>query len=389
MHQRLQQWTWMVCAVALASHAWAQTNPDLPALPPDMSATPPAALPPPLPAPEPVAAPALPAALDQPPVVMMEAPAAPEHAPGQVPAAQAAPTATELFEPPATDLPAVPAAASEPSAPAAVEPAGELKANFKPSYGDFATSLLFGADDIDRMKKILYMYESVKRSSGPAKTTSDIVTLIEEPISSIQEPAVYPSFHLSSIIYRSGGDWLVWINGEKFTTKNPPKLAEVVGISNRSVTFAWKPEYIDIVKARYDRNIIDMSIPKHYKSRMSQVRYDEAQHRFLFTLSPNQTFVGAAMGVYEGKFSARTVPQMVQEEQMDAIFDQDNTPAPQGLAPDADAKLKSTLQNMQKFNNNIGQFAPKGPSAPNTAPANPDDGGFKIEVAPPAPQRAM
>ena len=261
-------------------------------------------------------------------------------------------------------------------APKTQEPANALKKDFKPSYGEFSQSLFYTPEDIERMKKVLYMYEQVQRPEGTVAVVKDEFTeLLDDvkPIESIQEPSKYPSFYLSSVVYRSSRDWLFWMNGEKYSPKKLPDDMKVVAVSPRSVTFSWTPQYVSQAKMRYEMKRTDNSLPRHFKASGGNVRYDKETESFIFTVAPNQSFVSAAFAIYEGKHGDRGVPVMAQQVQLDNIIP-DNAP----IEPfrDPDAELKSTMRQLQRVNSNLNTLTPRSRTTnnpatpPSTTPTN-------------------
>lgn len=244
------------------------------------------------------------------------------------------------------------------------QPVLQVKENYIPSYGDFPQSLLFNATDIDRMKKVLVAYESVKRINIPIVAALEV----EIPVVTIKEPQQYPSFYLSSVLYRSPKDWLLWMNNNKYSPKKRPSEVTLLSISPRSVVFSWKPEYIQQAKMRFEQKLVDKTIPKHFKSAMSKVHYDKNREAFIFTLAPNQSFVGAALGVYEGKYASRNVPTIVPQDQANEILNSANIAPDPIVGLDPDAKLKATVQDLNRIRSNLVQLAPRNnpnrPAAP-------------------------
>lgn len=369
----------VITSLLLSTAVWAQSNTDLPALPADMSAPPAVELPPPPPALAPSEA------IQDTPTFQPAPTAVPAQPTPVVEPADA--TATEVFEPAPGSVqpPAETVATTGAKAPEGISvavPAGaELKKDFKPSYGDFEQSLLYSPEDIDRMKKVLYMYERVKRPEGAiAPVQDEFAKLIDAPVDAmpIDEPQQYPSYYLSSIVYRSSRDWLFWMNGKKYSPKKMPENMEMVSISPRAVTMIWNPSYVGSAHMRYEQKQYDQTIPKHLRSRMSQVRWSEEGGHFLFTLSPNQTFVSAALGVYEGKFADRSVPAITQT--VGEVFAE---PGPPPEAIDPNANMKATIDQLQKVNRNLSQLAPRTAIAqPAPEPADAPAGTMPPPVSP-------
>ncbi|MFZ4125087.1 MAG: hypothetical protein ACOYJ2_03325 [Rickettsiales bacterium] len=355
----------MVMTSALTPAALAQVNPDLPALPPEMGNDVPvsdsnATLPPP-----PV--------IEASPNVETVNQSTDTSSSATPSVTQTTTVTTTTNSVPANQVQDVfPSAGANvvtiPSAPTNVveaqQPSPQMKENYIPSYGDFPQSLLFSGAEIDRMKRVLFAYESVKRVDTPAAITPEV----EIPIAVIEEPKQYPSFYLSSIVYRTPKDWLLWMNGGKYSPKKRPGEVTLLSISPRLALFSWKPEYIQQAKMRFEEAMIDTTIPKHFKAAMSNVRYDEKREAFVFALAPNQSFVGAAFGIYEGKYASRDVPEMEQQAQVDAILTPAVPSVPNPTAGrDPDAGLRETMQGLDRMRSNLTQLAPRNnPNAPST-----------------------
>ncbi|MBN8543422.1 MAG: hypothetical protein J0M34_04065 [Alphaproteobacteria bacterium] len=364
--------------------AFAQTNSDLPALPPEMGDG--AAVDTGITLPAPIVVQETPKAETTTPTVVRTQTPEPVVAQPTTANVGTANQVQEVFPSGVANVVTVP---STPETEAAAQPtAPQIKENYIPSYGNFTQSLMFNSTDIDRMKKVLYAYESVKRIDKPtASTQTPEVPIL--PIAAVEEPKQYPSFYLSSIVYRSPKDWLLWMNNAKYSPKKRPGEATLLSISPRAAVFSWKPEYIEQAKLRFEQSLIDKTIPKHFKSAMSKVRYDENREAFVFTLAPNQSFVGAAFGIYEGKYASRDVPEMEQQAQVDALLAPAAPVAPNPNANrDPDAALRATVQDLDRMRSNLTQLAPRNnPNAANTptTPSTPAPSSGASASSAPAP----
>jgi hypothetical protein len=178
-----------------------------------------------------------------------------------------------------------------------------LDSGFVPSYGSFQYSLFFTPEDIARMKQVLNPVESQRGQSTPdAEANDDFTKLLEHSVTEPSEPPIYPNFHLSSLTYKGPNAWVFWINGSKYTPKILPPDMTVQAISSRSVTLAWSPSYIATAHARWKANEINRSLPKNRIAQQAvDITYQSSPPAFVFTLAPNQSYVGGAFAVYEGR----------------------------------------------------------------------------------------
>ena len=199
----------------------------------------------------------------------------------------------------------LPEAATEQKAMAAAPSSmgSTLDSGFIPSYGSFQYSLFFTPEEIERMKQVLNLVESQRGQSTPdAQANDDFTKLLENSVTVPNDPTTYPNFHLSSLTFKGPNAWVFWINGSKYTPKNLPPDMTVQAISSRSVTLAWSPSYIATAHARWRANEINRSLPKNRLAQQAvDVTYQSSPPAFVFTLAPNQSYVGGAFAVYEGR----------------------------------------------------------------------------------------
>lgn len=375
MKKRTTQSFAVMCAMALSGVAWAQSNTDLPALPQDLNGgeapMPSVELPAPALAPaQQIAEPALPPVTEAPASQAgMEMPT--------LPPASAAPA----------EVPAVPI--SEVAAPIPAAPSG-----FKPSYGEFENSLMYSAQDIDRMKKVLYGYERLQQQTDGIAVKDEFTDLLVEvkPVVAIQEPAKYPSYYLSSIVYRSPKDWIFWLNKEKVTPKHPVADLKIISVSDRSVTFLWQPEYLSAVKMRAEKDLLSTALPNHFRVSSAKIEPNDVDKGVRFTLAPNQTFVGAALGVFEGKHWQYAPPKMEQEMHFDdsaALPQEGMMTGATTTPPTAEDQLRATTQELQDFNRNLTRLTPKnnaaGGNSPTITPVIPSTATPNMQPPIPAP----
>lgn len=126
--------------------------------------------------------------------------------------------------------------------------------------------------------------EFLKRLGGLKKTTQS-------------RYYTFPQFFLSSLVYHSDVDWIVWIGGRKITPRTAEEMSElhVLEISGEEVTFEWMPVAMDKV----------LQIWNKYPN--PDVKVDVLRSKVIFKLRPNQTFSSYVMKVLEGKVMPVTV----------------------------------------------------------------------------------
>lgn len=129
----------------------------------------------------------------------------------------------------------------------------------------------------------------------------------------------YPQFFLSSLVYRTAGDWSAWLNNVKLSgsaaqepvdipvsefkssQETTPERApmKVVSIGKDAVTFEWHP-----VSMRRINETVGKIAPEKADAR---VAVDEVANTVRFTLRANQTFSSYSMSVVEGEVVPVTV----------------------------------------------------------------------------------
>jgi hypothetical protein len=299
---------------------------------------------------------------------------------------------------PAVELPAMPAASDLPvlppsplpenatTAPVAAPadaPATEANAatpdltaenGFTPSYGRFQYSLFFTPEEIARMKKVLDLVDSQRGQSTPdIQANDDFNQLLEQAVTAPVEPQPYPNFHLSSLTYKGPDTWVFWLNDKKYTPKKLPPDMTVLAISSRSVTLAWTPSFINAAYTRWSAKEMDQSIPKNRLAHpMADVTYQSSPPGFVFTLAPNQSYVGGAFAVYEGKHEEKTLSPMSNAtlQGVTPVGEMSGSTPPS--TPEPDAELNQTMGQQQQFIDNLKTLAPRNSAAqapsPNNAP---------------------
>ncbi len=170
------------------------------------------------------------------------------------------------------------------------------------TFDDFGSSVFYKQGDISKLKTALDIADAVARraAQGITKVEEAIMPTPEAPKIEISE---YPVFHLSSVVYQGQGKWVIWLNGNRTTSKTLPPDLSVIGINTQQVRFAWKPQIMPALKTRWQSEEGDASKTKLKKllSGANLVAVDEKGGGVNFTLRPNQTYSSAYNAVLEGK----------------------------------------------------------------------------------------
>ncbi len=164
------------------------------------------------------------------------------------------------------------------------------------------TSIFFSHEDLQRVKNALEAYERSKRekqNTGETKANDFLNQLTDTAPAKPPEPKMftYPQFFLNSLVYHTSDDWVVLVNGQRFSSQVPQQNAElrVVGVDSDKVTLEWHPQKLDKVMESWDRG------PN------PDVTFDRVNGIVTFTLLPNQTFSTYVMRAAEGKLAPMTV----------------------------------------------------------------------------------
>jgi hypothetical protein len=267
---------------------------------------------------------------------------------------------------------------------------------FEPSFGTEIVSVFFSPKELDAyLSAITRVEEDVFYGRG--LTSLDTVDDIEDALASEEEteeqqPIMYPTYYLSSILYNNPTQWAIRINGLTIdSTKNlPEKELYVRAISPYRVQLVWKPQDGRIFDSLYgqEQSEIISTLPhfntiKHRQvAQMTKVVFDEATQTISFSLQPNQLFFSEYLKTYEGhpkdilppkpKNEASDTPQMTDAQNSRALR---NTPAV-GNPSTALERIEDVLE--QQKNNpstspkeptNDEQPQPPQPSAPVSSPA--------------------
>lgn len=202
-------------------------------------------------------------------------------------------------------------------------------------------SIFFTAEELQRMRAAIMAYEKsklVKISKAEDKANDFLNQLTDSepapPPEPVEKTYVYPQFFLNSLVYHSKEDWVVLINGQRYSSRveqTDPEI-RVLGVDEEKVVLEWKPKKMDRVMESWAKNINE------------EINVDPVVGIVSFTLRPNQTFSSYAMRVLEG----RVRPVMV-------VFKTDE-PA---LPPDEEGKATEELKKPENITtedikNNVG-----------------------------------
>lgn len=159
-------------------------------------------------------------------------------------------------------------------------------------------SILFPADKIDIITELKSACEKNKET-GQGLDEDDFLKKLDNLSNSKQTQTkfTYPQFFLSSILYHSPKDWVVWINSEKFTNNNTTNLSDlkIVDINNEKVTLEWSPKQMSKISEVSD------------KEQKKLIKVDIINNKIAFSLKGNQTFSTYSMSIVEGKSPPITI----------------------------------------------------------------------------------
>jgi len=287
------------------------------------------------------------------PEVQVPATNLPQPAVAEAPAAASDATAASTTTATSVATASVEATAAEPAA----APEEKKEKNFIASYGTYKTSVFFTKSEIKNMKRVLYISESFqgKEVTDKPKTEDTALNALLDNLN-IQQPTVdvtplteFPKFYISTIVYKSPGNWAMWMNGARVTPKLLPTDIEVLGVSQNAVRFLWKPEKFMQFKEHWEglaKGTVG-SVPPRKASQFAKVTLNEEKSGWEFTVHPNQAFSSQYMAVVEGNpdqavLAAEAVPpEPVAQPEIPAILG------------DPDAKLRQTSEELQRQNKQL------------------------------------
>jgi hypothetical protein len=317
------------------------------------------------------------------------------------------PSLSELSEPaaPAASVPATaPAAAplTTASTPATTTaPAAFAVPEQTASVGSFGQSIMYLPEDIANMTRILQAYEGVQK--GTTKSVAGAGTgneddILSELLAGVTgeagetgtdgEPviATMPDLYLSSIVYRGPGNWAVWINQRRFTSKDKheegvPQPISIRGISRDMITLGWIPTDIERAKTLWEqRKTLKDSVFRHRAAQYASIDFNDKEGMFLIAMRPNQTFSPENMDVMEGR-AVVAVP--VAAEPVEAV--DDAVQAPESIIPteqdSMSAQERALAEELMQSIRKIQKFTPVR-DTPDAVPAASDDHSHDTELVP-------
>jgi hypothetical protein len=234
------------------------------------------------------------------------------------------------------------------------------------SFGTYPNSILFTAEQIQQMKEALEDAETRLAAGTPPEP---LAVPLAVPTSALMEPPSYPNFYLSSIVYRSPGAWAFWLNGQQYTPKELPPQMQVLDISSESVTLLWQPRFLSDAATRMKHKAFNQTIPTNLLAQQNQptVVYDPEREGLIFTMRLNQSYVGGAFAVYEGRFGEMPVPQIDADGKVVSSAPADA--AQGGSLPPSQAQATSgnvmtqEIQQMLERNQMLGGLFPRAPNS--------------------------
>ncbi len=267
------------------------------------------------------------------------------------------------FEPPYP--PPVAGAGAAPALP--IDPEGDQQASLPDvstvvpteqfSYGDAPYSLMFTPNQVNAMKQALRTFESFR----PGDETGELIVTEALPIEEapkIQEPATYPVYQLSSIVYRAANDWGVWINGSRITPRSNDGEVKVVRVTPERVWFSWSPNYLPAIAQRQkNKQLAETDSMSHRLVKGSEAHIDPQTASIGFSLRPNQSFSAGHFAIFEGKVSPPVMkdpvtlePGTMTPEMAETI---NQLLEPETPMPNPQAKERATMEELIRSQNRI------------------------------------
>ncbi len=195
------------------------------------------------------------------------------------------------------------------------------------SYGKSNLSILFLPSQVARLKEAIGAFET-ENNSKPAIFAQPQEAVPAAQTVVVVEPPTYPVFFLSSIVYRAPNDWSIWMGGEKITSSKNETEVTVTEMRPDSVTFLWKPAYIDAIAQRNRAEAFAATdAVKNKLSTQQKISYDKASGAITFTLRQNQSFAVGYFKLFEGYIDSPTMqpitisPDAVSADGMATITD--------------------------------------------------------------------
>jgi hypothetical protein len=216
----------------------------------------------------------------------------------------------------APSLPAAPDVKTESTAPI-IEPDSTLKTMLlsldNKNFEDWRGSLFYPLQLNDRLFAVFSLLEQGQQEKAlelvGIQQEKEIDKNANEPsVASVQaqQPLDAPLFFLSSIMYRSKGNWALWLNGQRLTARKPNSpdgTIEVVEVSPYAAIFSWAPVQFPRVHNRMiaavtnEKNTVQKPTDIPLKGRIAAKPLEK---RLLFMLNNNQTFYTENVRFAEG-----------------------------------------------------------------------------------------
>lgn len=151
-------------------------------------------------------------------------------------------------------------------------------------------SILLSDVQLSAINKARQSYEENAANKGNnAGNEEDFLSKLVAP-ATLSTEYTYPQFFLSSIIYHSPEDWVIWINNTKITSENSLINGinlRILSVDSKKVVLEWIPQKtdkVDLANVDSDNNI----------------KTDFMNNKVVFELHTNQTFTSYAMKIVEG-----------------------------------------------------------------------------------------
>jgi hypothetical protein len=193
-----------------------------------------------------------------------------------------------------------------------------IEDGFLASYGEEKDSLFFVPKAFEQYLYIIGVLEKEGPSPSAAEGAAAENGIGSDTIKNIlgaagvdqkqPDPIVYPAYHLGSILYRSGMDWMVTINGVslKRSTNKVDNELFVSALQPNRVTLIWRPQdprLLQDLKKRAGKaaNARNKALDHRRVTRTYGLpSFNADKTAILFTLEPNQLFYSQHLTVYEG-----------------------------------------------------------------------------------------
>lgn len=197
--------------------------------------------------------------------------------------------------------------------PAANAPAGKPVLEQSAQLPDWRGSVMFSLQDMEKVHQMLEAFQNntsiqIQGEGGD----EDFLSAISGEAGAANQPPPYqfPIFYLSSIVYASGNEWAVWVNGQKIDASGKFKAPQlsVSSLSKNHATLTWSPGPRDLTELRKNWTK-KMSMPTQGDWKLSPaIQYSQTDDKIVFTLKPNQHFSTKTMEIVEGRAPLPVAP---------------------------------------------------------------------------------